>query len=110
MGLEPVEETPCYKVLLVPFQGPSIVNYYAQDSGLLTKTLLRLNRGGFNTNMETHLLDYRDVGGIKVAHTLLEKSLGTETWRRLTDIAFNQTLSADLFSPPADPNVPSPEP
>lgn len=106
MGVESVEDTPCYKVLLVPFQGPSIVNYYAQDTGLLQKTLLRINRGGFNTNMESLLLDYQKIQGIQVAHTVLEKSLGTETWRRLTKIDYNRDIAEAMFNPSTEPNSP----
>ncbi len=106
MGIESVEETPCYKLLLVPHQGPSIVNYYARDTGLLLKTLMRMNRGGFNTTMESLLLDYQEIQGIQVAHTVLEKSLGTETWRRLTKIEYNQDIAGTQFSPPAEPNSP----
>lgn len=106
MGLESVEEIECYKVLLVPYQGPSIINYYAKDSGLHLKTQLRVDRGGFHMPMETFSRDYRDINDIKVAYTILEKSMGTETWRRLTELTFNTNLPEGLFSPPSEPNSP----
>jgi len=108
MGLESIEGSPCYKVLLVPFRGPSIINYYSQDTGLLAKTLLRIKRGGFTTDMESYLFDYQTIRDIQVAHTVLEKSLGTETWRRLTHIELNSEIAEGLFHPPVEPNEPSP--
>jgi hypothetical protein len=108
MGLESVEASPCYKVLLVPFRGPSIINYYSQETGLLAKTLLRIKHGGFTTDMESYLLDYRIIRDIQVAHTVLEKSLGTETWRRLTHIELNGEIEEGLFNLPVEPNASSP--
>ena len=107
MGLETIEETPCYKVLLVPHQGPSVINYYARDSGLHVKTLLQVNRGGFHVPMETFSHDYREIDPIKIAHAIVEKSMGTETWRKLTDIAFNIQVPEGIFDPPPEPDNPN---
>jgi hypothetical protein len=105
LGLEAVDGVQCYKVLLEPYQGPSIVNYYAKDSGLQVKTLIKVMRAGFSLPMETLVQDYRIVQGVQVAHTIIERSMGTETRRQLTEIAFNRDLPAGLFDPPYEPNA-----
>lgn len=65
-GIENVEGQQAYEIRVTAPNGEQIIDYYAMDSGLKIRSVVK-GEGG---NMTTDYADYKAVNGVKVPHTM----------------------------------------
>ena len=106
---------------MVPCVGPLIWNCdwepaanvseqlsFDRETGLLTRRTVTTGSGGvgfgiMNLAEQVDYSDYRDVAGIKVAHTVRHATWNQVSTEKFTDVKFNVALPPDLFAKPAAP-------
>lgn len=102
LGTEKIDDTPVYKVEMIPVEGKPEINYYDQKTMLPKRTELRVVGPMGEMAVTVDYADYRKVDGImipmKVSQNIgdLQKVLIT-----LADIEHNVDIPAEKFEPPA---------
>ena len=81
---------------------------FDRETGLLARRTITTGSGGvgfgiMNLGEQIDYSDYRDVGGIKVAHMVRHATWNQVSTEKLTDVKFNVALPPDLFAKPAAP-------
>jgi outer membrane lipoprotein-sorting protein len=103
IGIETVEGEECYRVLLTPKVGdvPS-TNYYSRKTGFLVRTDLKVKLPMGEFNMQMIQKDYKKVGDLIMAHTIIQKMAGQEMKMSHAEIQFNVDIPKTTFEPPAE--------
>jgi len=101
-GTEDVGGKPCYKIVLTPTDGGAETRYYDKTSNLLLKVMMPVETPDGKVDVEMALSDYRDEGGILVAHTSSAKYPGAEMMVKIDKIVRNQDIPADRFALPPE--------
>lgn len=102
MGIQEVEDTPCYQVVLTPSSGQPQTTYFALDSGLLMKVETVLETAAGDVPMQSFSRDYRKVDGILIPFTAEVVVLGQKRVIRLSSVEHNVSLPEGSFDPPQD--------
>jgi hypothetical protein len=81
---------------------------FDRETGLLARRTITTGSGGvgfgiMNLGEQIDYSDYRDVGGIKVAHMVRHATWNQVSTEKFTDVKFNVVLPPDLFAKPAAP-------
>jgi photosynthetic reaction center cytochrome c subunit len=79
---------------------------FSRESGLLLRRVITTGSGGvgysiMNLPEQIDYSDYRDVGGLKVAHTVRHATWNQVTTERFTDVKINAPVADDVFTKPA---------
>jgi photosynthetic reaction center cytochrome c subunit len=79
---------------------------FDRESGLLLRRSITTGSGGvgfsiLNLPEQIDYSDYRDVGGIKVPHTVRHSTWNQVTTERFADVKINAAVADDVFAKPA---------
>lgn len=88
-------------VVAVPAEGYPETMYFDVESGLLLKVDLQLDTENGPVAVERHYQDYRDVGGVKVAHTIRFLNPGLSYTLKFTAVHHNIPIATDKLARPA---------
>jgi hypothetical protein len=104
-GVEDVEGKPAYKVVgeIEAGKKQPITQYFDKESGLLTKLELTMSSPEGDVQMEMFPTDYKEVGGVKVAHKtkrMIMKMI--EMTEVIEKYEINPEIPADKFALPAE--------
>lgn len=101
-GSEDVGGKACYKVILTPTDGAAETRYYDKSSNLLVKVVLSIATPEGSTTDEISLGDYKDEGGILMAHTIVQKLPSMDIAVKIDSIKQNPEIPANRFDLPAE--------
>lgn len=101
-GIQEVEGTRCFQVVLTPNSGQPQTAYFAVDSGLLLKVEAVLETAAGNVPTQSFSLDYKKVDGILIPFTAEVVALGQKRVIRLSSVEHNVALPEGSFDPPED--------
>jgi len=116
LGKGDIEGTAAYKLKVTKKNGDVATYYLDADSGLEIKVEGKTKRRGQEVEFETSLGDYKDEGGILMAHSIESKPKGAPQGQMITveKVELNAKLSAPDFAmpapKPAEPAKPTAEP
>lgn len=102
IGTESVDAESCYKVLAIPHKGRPITMYYSMKSGLLLKMQTKVKTAMGEIPMDVAIKNYKSVGGVLVAHTMVQSFAGQTMTFTFTSVEWNTPIPASLFDPPAE--------
>ena len=102
VGMETVNDKPCYKVVLTPHEGKPLTSYYDQESGLLAKTELTLVTPMGEIPVEAYSSDYQRVDGILISRQTIVNVMGQKRMITLKSIEHNVDMPKDRFKLPED--------
>ncbi|RMF78912.1 MAG: hypothetical protein D6744_09635 [Planctomycetota bacterium] len=100
VGVENVEDTPCYKLELVSEDDEVMTAYYAKDSGLMVRGLLTVPGPMGDVEVEVLVSDYRDVDGVKLPFKTVQRVAGMEQIMVIDSVETNPKLPPDTFDLP----------
>jgi hypothetical protein len=101
-GTEEVGGKACYKLVLTPNEGAPETRYYDKSSNLLVKVVMPITTPNGAATAELNLSDYRDEGGIVVAHTIAQTLPGVDILVKIQAIKHNPEIPAGRFDLPAE--------
>ncbi len=101
-GTEDVDGKPCYKVVVTPKDGSPETRFYEKGSNLLVKVVMPFTTPQGNITAEISLSDYRDEGGILIAHTITQKVPTAEILVKIQSVKHNPDIPASRFDLPAE--------
>lgn len=84
LGEEEIEGTPAYKVKITRKSGGTDILYIDKEYGLEIKQVSNRTVMGQEIESETSLGDYKDVGGLMVAHSMESKAAGAPQTQVIT--------------------------
>jgi len=89
-----------------PYSNVTETLSFDRASGLLLRRVILTGSGGVGFNIlnlpeQIDYSDYRDVGGIKVAHTVRHATWNQVTTERFTDVKINAPVGDEVFVRPA---------
>jgi len=99
VGIEAIDDQPCYEVVLTPAVGDPETHFYDKESGLLHKVE---EIAPAATPFELFISDYREVDGVLCPHLLRRVPAGQVTIFTIESIEHNVELPADRFDLPED--------
>ena len=99
IGVEPIDDQPCYKVVMTPEIGEPETHYYDKKSGLLRKIE---EIAPAAEPFELFFSDFREVDGVLFPYELRRVSMGQVTIFTIESIEHNVELPADRFELPDD--------
>jgi hypothetical protein len=79
---------------------------FDRDTGLLLRRVILTGSGGVGFNImnlpeQIDYSDYRDVGGVKVPHTIRHATWNQVTTEKFSDVKINAPVADDVFAKPA---------
>jgi erythromycin esterase-like protein len=98
---EPVNGRPCHVVRCATPDGFSVTRWHDVESGLLLKQVIDGSGPLGRIASEIVYDDYRDVGGIRVAHRLRQASQGQTLEFTVEAVELDPVLPDDAFAVPA---------
>jgi hypothetical protein len=103
---ETVEQTEmngeaCYKVKIVWRSGRETYDCYSVASGLLVATLARRESPMGTLEVTSHLGDYRDFGGLKVATRMTQQMMGQQQAFTISKVEYDVVDPSTFELPPA---------
>jgi Protein of unknown function (DUF620) len=102
MGIENVDNKPCYKVILTPLEGKPETQFYDRQSHLLVKFAMTLSTPMGEIEMESRLSDYRRDGEILTPHRLEQSAMGQQFVITIDTVKWNEEIPKSRFDVPAD--------
>ncbi len=104
VGVEDVEGTACYKVMMTPKEGDGNpeAHFYAKDSGLLIKSETELETQMGTMQVAAYQSDYRTVDGVKIAHRVRQVLPMQEMQMSTESVTHNVEIPNDRFDMPED--------
>lgn len=102
LGIEKVDGADCYRLLVTPFEGKPETWYFDRKSGFLVKVLRSTMTTMGEINGELLFKDYKDIDGIMVAVTQVQRAAQQEVIMKLDVVKSNIKMPKDRFTPPAD--------
>ncbi|MBL8206155.1 MAG: hypothetical protein JNM09_18110 [Blastocatellia bacterium] len=100
-GQEKVAATDAYVVVATPAVGDPEKLYFAVDSGLLVRIDSDNDTPQGKMSFETYISDYKDVDGIKVAHTLRQVSSAFTALIKMSEVKHGVTVEDAKFAKPS---------
>jgi len=101
-GIDTVEGSPCYKVVLKPKSGKSRTVFFDKSSGLVTKAVSIAATQMGDIPVETLVSDYRTLGDLLVSYKSVLKVMGQERIITVTSVEQNVAIPDSIFAIPAD--------
>lgn len=102
-AVEEVNGSPAYLVTMIGPDGQKISNYYDKASGMLVKTATMAKTPMGEIPMDSQYFDYREIGGIKLAHrTVITSAMGMQIIMTLDSVKVNEDLPPDTFAIPEE--------
>jgi len=102
LGSETVNGEDCYKVLVTPAAGKPETQFYSKKSGLLLKTNATAVSQMGEVPVEVEVSDYKNFDGV-LYPTRSKSKMGPHQLNiTITDVSFDDPISADLFELPAE--------
>jgi outer membrane lipoprotein-sorting protein len=99
-GIETIDSTVCYKILLINEGGTNWVQYYEIDSGLKIKEVKEVETAQGSFQQETFYGDYKEVDGLKFPFNI-KQSFGMQTIEmNVSSIKLNDGLEDSIFEIP----------
>ena len=105
VGLEPIDDQPCYKVILTPAEGAPATRFYDKQSGLLVKVEMSITTPMGTIPFESYVSDYKPVDGVLFPHKVRVLVMGTERLITTQSIEHNVKMPKDRFKLPEDIQV-----
>jgi hypothetical protein len=102
VGVETVEDQPCYKVVLTPKEGKPETHYYDKKTALLVKASVTMATPMGEIPAENTLSDYKGDSGLLQARKVRSKVLGQEFLFTIDHAEYNIDMPKDRFDLPAD--------
>ncbi|HUA61129.1 MAG TPA: DUF620 domain-containing protein [Verrucomicrobiae bacterium] len=102
VGTDTVDGKACYKVQLTPADGPSMVQCYDKDSGLMVKMTMTAPTPMGDQTVESFPSDYRKEGDVLMPHKIKQVLGGMEIVISIDSVSFNTDIPADKFAVPDD--------
>ena len=99
-GVENVEGTACYKVVLTPNEGKPETRYYGKKNNLLLKMTMTVVSQAGEIPTETVASDYKDQNGLLSPRKIHQKALGQEFEITVGQIDYNVDMPKDRFDLP----------
>ena len=101
VGVEAVDEKPCYKVVMTPNEGRPETHYYDKGSHLLVKTTTELKTMMGVVPIEATIGDYKEVDGVLISHKIEQVMAGMQRMLMVTEsVKHNVEIPADRFKLP----------
>ena len=103
LGIEPINEKPCYKIVVTPHVGAAETRYYDTESYLLSKKEITITRPGATGEefYETFVEDYREVDGVLIPHKMTRTKDGEQPLAYvITSIQHNAEIPEYRFDLP----------
>lgn len=91
---------PAWLLLAVPAVGHAETMYFDQETGLLLQVDLKLDTDGEAVAVARFYEDYRDVGGVKVAHTIRFINPGMSYTLRFNTVQHNVVIPQTKLARP----------
>jgi zinc protease len=101
-GVEKVEGVDCYRVLMTPTEGKPETWYFDQKTNYIVKLVRTSITTMGEVNGEYLMKDYKDMDGIIIPVTLIQKAAGQEIRVKFDTVTPNVKLPKDRFVPPAE--------
>lgn len=102
VGLEAIDDQPCYKVVLTPPDGTPMTRYYNKESGLLVKVEMSVATPMGTIPVESYLSDYKPVDGVVLPHKVRVIAMGVERIITTQSTEHNVKMPKDRFKLPAE--------
>jgi hypothetical protein len=101
-GKEKLGDHEAYLLILKPKSGPAVRQYIDAESYLAVRSVIKVDVPQIGGELEqtTELLDYRDVGGVKVPFQVKTSSAVQTASIVITKVEHNTTLDQGQFSKP----------
>lgn len=100
-GKEKVGATDAYLVVATPAVGDPEKLYFAADTGLLVRIDTDNETPQGKMSFETSISDYKEVDGVKVAHSLRQVSSAFTAVIKLTEVKHNVSVEDAKFAKPS---------
>jgi hypothetical protein len=100
-GKEKVGDHETYVILATPQEGAPVTMYFDTQTGLIARTDLILETPEGRIPVEILAEDYREVDGIKMAFTALQKTPMASGVIKLTEVKHNVAIDDSKFNKPA---------
>ncbi len=100
-GKEKVEGAEAYIVTATPAVGDPEKMYFAADTGLLVRVDTDQDTPQGKMSFATYISDYKEVDGIKVAHTLRQVSSAFTSLIKMTEVKHGVTVDDAKFAKPS---------
>ncbi|MGB5849027.1 MAG: hypothetical protein WBH40_11105, partial [Ignavibacteriaceae bacterium] len=99
-GIETVDSTLCYKIVLITEEGTNWVQFYEIDSGLKIKEVKEVETTQGSFQQETFYSDYKEVDGLKFPFNI-KQSFGMQTVEmKVSSVKLNEGLEDSIFEMP----------
>jgi len=103
---ENIDGKPVVVITGTPYPNVTEQLSFDRESGLLLRRAIVTGSGGTGFNImnlgeQIDYSDYRDVGGLKVPHTVRHSTWNQVTTQKITDVKINAPIAADVFAKPA---------
>lgn len=100
LGIEAVNDEPCYKVELTPKAGDPLVNYYDQESKLLVRTDVAIPTPQGKIPVESYMSEFKEFAGVKVPTKTTMKVFAQERVLEIKEIETNIEIPKGTFDVP----------
>jgi len=99
-GIETIDSTVCYKIVLITEEGTNWVQFYATNSGLKIKEVKEVETPQGSFQQETYYSDYKEVDGLKFPFNI-KQSFGMQTIEmNVSSVKLNAGLKDSVFEIP----------
>ena len=102
VGVEAIDDKPCYKIVLTAKEGSPETRYYDKESNLVVKTEMSLKLPMGTITFEAYPSDYKRVDGILLPHKTRVMVMGSERIMTIESIKHNVKMPKDRFKLPED--------
>jgi len=102
MGIENVDDKPCYKVILTPLEGKPETQFFDRQSHLLVKFAMTVSSPMGEVAVESRLGDYRKDGDLLTPHRLEQSAMGQQFVITIDTVKWNEEIPKSRFDVPAD--------
>lgn len=100
-GKEKVDVSAAYVVVATPAVGDPEKLYFAEDTGLLVRIDTDQDTPQGKMSFATYVSDYKDVDGIKIAHTLRQVSSAFTAVIKITEVKHGVAVEDTKFAKPS---------
>lgn len=101
-GVEKLNGSDCYKVVLTPKEGKPESMFFQKDSGLAVKITTVATSPMGEIPVEVLVGDYKKFGNILVASKTTQKAAGQEFTMTIDSVRSNEPISEERFALPAE--------
>ena len=105
VGVESVNDRPCYKVVMTPKEGKPETRYYDKETHLLVKLTMTAPTPMGDIPVEATPGDYKEVDGILIPHRAESMVFGQKRILVSESIEHNVEIPADRFELPEEVKV-----